>query len=312
MIMRSTLSLAALLLAPTPARATNGPGRGDLDRLYDRVAADLRGGRPLVVQVHVPLCSNEIIRCGSARLGDGDNPRTNLYWATTGGFKGWFGRKAPGWNLAHVSTHDGQDVLEVRAWHRRFRPGARWRTRGVTRAFDVYVVAHAWRGSAIDAALEAYVDDLYGRAARTVRLSDGTVLDAGGAAHVVAFVGHNRWMDRPPYDWARAARRIGSNDTPKGTIAIACKSAEYLARDVPSANRVPLLMTTQFMFAGAHAFEGAATAFAKAGSLRAIRTAAARNHAIGQRKPFARVLGLFTNPSHPRWRRYAPVTGPSR
>ncbi len=35
-----------------------------LDPLYDRIAADLKQGKPLVVTVHVALCDNNIIWCG--------------------------------------------------------------------------------------------------------------------------------------------------------------------------------------------------------------------------------------------------------
>jgi hypothetical protein len=78
------------------------------------------------VQVHVPLCEGTIIACGNAKLGDGDNPRTNLYWATTEGFLGWFGRKGSGWKATLVATGDAigeSDVLDLRVWQRaRSRP----------------------------------------------------------------------------------------------------------------------------------------------------------------------------------------------
>ena len=70
----------------------------------------------------------------------------------------------------------------------------------------------------------------------------------------------------------------------------------------------PLVMTTSFMFAGAHSFEGAVTAFAQGRSLARIRTAAATNHARGQGKTLKRVRGAFTNPSHKRWQRYVDPT----
>ena len=40
-----------------------------LDGLRERVAADLRAGRPLVVEAHVALCDNSVIRCGGHGLG---------------------------------------------------------------------------------------------------------------------------------------------------------------------------------------------------------------------------------------------------
>lgn len=295
----TALVLAAALAAPGAAGAdATGEEEAWLDALYDRVGGDVGAGRPLVVQAHVPLCDNRILRCGGHGLGDGDAPKTNLYWATSGGFVGWFGRRGSGWKQVLLDADgDGGDVLQVRAWRRRITPGKAWKARGVKEPFDVLVVAYAWRGTAIDAALEAYAADLYGGAARVVTLDDGTAVDAGGAARVVAFVGHNRWMDLPPYDWQAAERTHGGGGGPKGTIALACHTAAYLGADVPAAGRVPLLMTADFLFAGAHAFEGAVRAFAEGGSYAAIRAGAAESYAAGQGKPVKKVRGAFTNPA---------------
>lgn len=52
---------------------------------------------PPVVEVHVSLRDNSLLRCGNPKLGDGDNPDTNLYWATTPAFGEWFARRGSGW-----------------------------------------------------------------------------------------------------------------------------------------------------------------------------------------------------------------------
>ena len=299
------LPLAALLLVGAAA-ATEAPARAQsaadasawLTALHRDVAADLEAGRPLVVQVHVPLCDNDIIRCGNERLGDGDDPDRNLYWATSGGFRGWFGRRGSGWRLVHTARRPAEDVLELRVWRRRFQPRGALRAAGLRRAFTVYVVAHAWRGEAIGRAMAAYAGDLFGRTPRRIALEGGEVIEAGGAARLVAFVGHNGWMDVDRFDWPRQDARAGR----KGTIAIACITEDYLVPAVPAARRVPLLFTRSLMFAGAHSFEGAVSAFAAGGGLAAIREGAARNHAAGQGKPVARVRGAFTNPAHGRWK----------
>lgn len=293
--------LAGLLAEPTAVAAAPSADAW-LDALYDDVASDLGDGRPLVVQVHVPLCDNDIIPCGNAKLGDGDNPSTNLYWATSGGFVGWFGRKGSGWKqVARVRSEENAKLIEVRIWKRRFAASAAWRRRGVEKAFDVYVVAYAWRGEEIDTALAEFVADAFGDSARRVAATDELTLRAGGAARVVAYVGHNRWMDIPDYDWAAAAERHPGKRR-RGVIAVACHTQAYLGEAVPSELRVPLLMTRDFLFAGAHSFEGAVTAFAQGKSLAGIRADAAKAYARGQGKPYKRVRGAFTNPSDRRWK----------
>ena len=301
-------ALCALVGTTATAKEPVPAAGGWLDALHDRVAADLKAGRPLVIHAHVALCDNSIIRCGSRGLGDGDSLRTNLYWASAGGARGFFDRRGSGWTRAFVGRGEHADVLERVVWRRRVAPGAAWQRRGVTAPVDVYVVVDAWRGRAIDAAVAAYLGDLYGEAPRVVRLppsasgARGVALRAGGAAHLVAYLGHNRWMDTPDFDWGAFARRRSARQ-PKGTIAIACHTRAYLAGHVPAPTRVPLLFSADFLFASAPAFEAAATAFATGGSLREIRMAATRGYAEGQRRTVAQVGGVFTNPSDRRWAR---------
>jgi hypothetical protein len=299
-------AVTALALSPPPASAgaTAEEGEAWLDGLYDQVAEKVKAGEPVVIQAHVPLCDNDIIRCGKGKLGDGESIEGNLYWATSGGFRGWFNRKGSGWKQVSVvempDPMEG-DILEMRVWKKSVKPAAAWKTRGATAAFDVYIVAYAWSGEAIDATLAAYLEDVYGATPRTVTLDDGTVLAAGGAADVVAWVGHNRLMDIDPVDWSALAEAHDTNTTKKGVIAIACHTAAYMAADVPAATRVPMLMTRDFLFAGAHAFEGVVSAFADGGSLAALRKGAIRNYAKGQDKTEKHVGGAFTNPSHNKW-----------
>jgi len=294
------LLLVVLLLPARLARAEAAPDRW-LEGLYDRVADDVRRGRPLVVQVHVALCDNSIIRCGGRGLGDGDRLATNLYWATRGGLRGWFGRPGSGWRLASVARDPAPEVLERVVYHRRQTPTVTWQRRGVRAPFDVLLVAQAWRGSAIDRAVEAYAADLATPSARPTTLPDGTVVDAGGAAHVVAYVGHNRWMDRPDFRWDALAH--APPGPPKGTVAIACHTLAYLGRTVPAPGRVPLVLTADFLFAGSHALEGAVNAVAAGGGYPEIRAGVTRGYAAGQGQPLGRARGLFTNPADPRYAR---------
>jgi hypothetical protein len=267
-----------------------------LARLHDRVAADVTAGRPLVVEVHVPLCDNRVLRCGNGRLGDGDEPGRNLYWGTSGGFKGWFGRKGSGWRELGRLGPDGE-ILETRIWATKVTARGALRARGVRGQVEVIVIARAWRGTSIEQAMKAYAADLFGDEARHVQVGDRAIA-GGGAAHLVAFVGHNGWMDVASFDWP-----AGEATAVKGTVAIACLTEDYLAGPVPSPRRVPLLMTRSLLFAGAHGFEGAVSAFARGEDLRQIHLGAARAYAAGQDKPVARAFAAFTNPAARTWRR---------
>ncbi|MBA3454507.1 MAG: hypothetical protein H0T42_15565 [Deltaproteobacteria bacterium] len=291
------LVLAALA---APAHATPSTEDAWLAGLTDRVIEDLAAGKPLVVEVHVPLCEQTIIACGNAKLGNGDNPETNLYWSTTPGFGSWFARRTSRWKrvLAQRAGETGDaDILAVHVYRRSVSTPPAWRKRGAPAKLEIDLVVRAWRGTAIDRALAAYAADLSGGAARTLTLADRTTLEVGGAAQIVAWVGHNRLMDLAPYTWPAAGA------TTKGAIAIACHTAAYMEESVPSSTRVPLLMTRDFLFANAAPLEATVLAFAAGGSYSKIRVDAATAYAGVRERTVKQVAGAFTNPGDRRWKK---------
>lgn len=263
----------ALLVLGT---ATTAHAADRLAPLAARVERDAQAGRPIVIEVHVALCDNALIACGGRGLGDGDSLATNLYWATDGGWRGAFERAGSRWRV--VSTQAPPRAPDVLATH------LLERTIGTRR---VQLRVHAWRGRAITQALAAFLDDLRGTG-------------AGGQAHLVAFVGHNGLMDLDRPALATLLRPLGARATPVGAVAIACATAPYL-RYLDDGHRVPLLLTTDLLFASSHALAATIDAFVSGRPLAAIRTAGAAGYAAGQGKPLGRVLGTFTNPSDPRW-----------
>jgi hypothetical protein len=280
------------------ATADAAPADEWLASLDDRVIADLAAGRPLVVEVHVPLCDNSIIACGNYKLGDGDNPATNLYWSTTPGFGEWFARRHGGWQrvLAQRAGETGDpDVLAVQVYRRDIKAPPAWIKRGAPARFELDVVIHGWRGKAIDRALAAYAADVSGQGRRVVVLSNGSQVQGGGAAQLVAYVGHNRLMDLDSFDWPEPGRAV------QGAIAIACDTAPYMKRTVSAATRVPLLMTSDLLFANAAPLEAAVLAFAGGQGYAEIRRAATAAYAAIQDETFRHVSGVFTNPSDRRW-----------
>jgi hypothetical protein len=291
-----------MLAGPRLSRAAEVTGEPAawLTALSDRVVNDLAEGKPLVVQVHAPLCDATIIPCGNARLGDGDNLDTNLYWSTTPGFGKWFSRRGGGWKrvMERRGAETGDDdLLALLVYRRTMTAPAAWRTKGAPRRFEVYVVICGWRGRAIDRALAAYARELSGGGERVIALPEPATdpLRAGGAAHLVAYSGHNRLMDVGAYEWPAPGKQA------IGAIAVACLTAEYMAQNVPAPTRVPLLMTRDFLFANAAPVEAVVLAFARGGGYRELRLAAAEAYAGVQKKEPKRVLGAFTNPGDPRW-----------
>ena len=288
-------ALLIVVLVALPAAAAAAPTTEDawLTTLTDRVVDDLKAGKPLVAEVHVPLCDNTIIRCGNAKLGDGDSLEGNLLWTTTPGFGAWFTRRGNGWKRVakHRETGD-PNVLAIDVYRRKVSTPAAWRKRGVPASFELDLVIHAWRGKAIDTALAAYAKDVSGGAAREVVLDDKSTVRAGGAAQLVAWVGHNRLMD---FDTAYAWPTPGAEA--KGTIAIACHTAPYMETQMAGATRVPLLMTRDLLFANAAPLEAVVLAFASSYGYAKIRADASTAYAAIRERPVEKISGAFTNPS---------------
>jgi hypothetical protein len=185
----------------------------------------------------------------------------------------------------HRRDTGNADVLAIDVYRRKVSTPAAWRKRGVPASFELDLVIHAWRGKAIDAALAAYAKDVSGGAAREIVLDDKSIVRAGGAAQLVAWVGHNRLMDfDTAYAWPKPGREA------KGTIAIACHTAPYMETQVAGATRVPLLMTRDLLFANGHGY-------AK------IRNDAAVAYAAIRERPVEKIAGAFTNPSDRRWKK---------
>jgi hypothetical protein len=294
-------ALACLALACLAAPAAAAPPAEEqwLDGLVARVATDLAAGRPLVAEVHVPLCDSSLIDCGNAKLGDGDSLATNLYWATGPGFGVWFARGGSGWKrvLRQQTTGDA-DVLQIDVYRRTVPTPASWRKRGAPKTFELDVVIRAWRGKAIDRALAAYAADMSGGAARPLTLDDGTRLAAGGAAQLVAWVGHNRLMDSSDaYAWPASGKVV------QGTLFIACHTARYIEDTVIGPTRVPLLATRDFLFSNAAPLEAALLAFTSGAGYARMREVAVAAYAAVQKQPTGRLGGVFSNPADRRWKK---------
>ena len=234
-----------------------------------RTAADAAAGRPVVAHVVVALCDNlhqGIVRVPKA-LGDGQNPRTNLYWGARYGLKTYL-RRDGGWTtVAHTSSLP-EGVLERLVLTRAIaRPKA-----GTAAA---YIVADAWDGRRIRAAVDRFLRMAAGHHAETIRVQGATrALDlrAGGTAHVVAYVGHNGLMDFavPPQPPALATAPARS------AIVLACVSKRYFEPLLAKAGAHPLLLTTGFMAPEAYTLDAAIKSRFAGGTSEAVRAAAAR------------------------------------
>ena len=268
--------LCAVALAPHPAAAAAGAAAG-------RIAADIAARRPLVAHVVVALCDNEhqgIVRVPRA-LGDGASPRTNLYWGARFGVRSFLS-DTRGWRRHASSTTPPEGVLE------RLVVGTTV-SRGEVNA-PLYVVADAWDGRRMKEALAAFFEMSAGRTNAAVRI-DGLSLEAGGGAHVVAFVGHDGLMDAPAAPFAP-----GAAEPARASIVLACSSRSYFADPLARASTYPLLLTSGFMAPEAYTLDAALRAWFTTGEAASVQDAAARAYHQYQRCGLAAARRLFVVP----------------
>ena len=261
-LLRALLVAAALTLASS---ATAEP----LAAVAPEIASEIKAGRPLVLYVVVPLCSNEQINCGSAIAGRPAGLAHNVYWGASFGARHFFDRKGSGWEQVEVSKQDG--VFLERVVYRRMVPGAPW---GLGAPVEQIVAVQAIHGDAIDTA----VDHLYATATSGGRLS---FVDGGKPRderiQIVGYAGHNRLMDGKKLPAVAPGAR-----SPVPSFVLACMSEPYFAPQLTSAGSTPLVMTATLMAPEAYLIDAIARGIGENASATELRSRAVAAYAKWQ------------------------------
>jgi hypothetical protein len=269
----------ALLLCPLAQAVT-------LNDVVARLDADVAGGKPLVAHVVVALCDNEFqgIVPVPASLGDGDAPQSNLYWGAMYGVRSYF-RRQPGWqSVALAPTRDSRVLDRVLFKRDLTRNG---------KSTQVLLVAEAWRGRNIADAIRYFLELNRGEHAERMR-AGGLEFDAGGAAHVIVFVGHNGLMDFAAPSLPPAKVLPG----PHASVVLACLSDSYFA-DLLSSNSLPLITTSGLMAPEAYTLAALIEAWFSGADGSQVRLAAASAYAKYQRSSERAARRLFVTHASP-------------
>lgn len=269
--MRRLLLLTAALfgsLFSTPAAAAP----------LDAAAADVQNGRPLVVSVVVPLCSNAQINCGGSLAGKPTDLQHNTYWGAIFGARRFFDRKGSGYERVEVTQSD--ELLE-RVVYRRKVPGAPW---GALGEVEQLVVLEAVDGGKIDDA----VDRFWNLATRggVLRFEDGG-RPRQETIHVVGYAGHDRLMDGkklpPPPD----------APTPIPSFVLACYSDAYFGDALRAAGSTPMVTTKALMAPEGYVIDAAVQALGAHGDPDAVRAKVVSAYAKWQRMPLGTASWIF-------------------
>ncbi len=175
-----------------------------------------------------------------AKLGNGADPEHNLYWGAAGGVKTFFAR-----------SREWQLVLQ----QQRPKPGILERCVFKHRNANVYVIADAYQGDRIQQAIQDFLGAAAGAGRENVTFRSGandTVIAAGGNANLIAYIGHDGFMDFQLADLPRQ-----TNPAHREAIILACASKAYFAEPLRSTGAYPLLWTTGLMAPEAYTLKDA-------------------------------------------------------
>jgi hypothetical protein len=223
-----------------------------------------------VIHVLVALCDNDyqgIVKVPKS-LGNGDDPKSNLYWGCSGGVKAEF-RRNPNWKLLKTVQTPRPSVLERVIFQHKS---------------GTFLVADAYRGRNIKNAL----DDLFALlAGRSIENERELVIMLNGGASLIVYVGHNGLMDIE-------FKSLPSGRSKKEAIVLCCKSQSYFESILAGYGAKPVLLTTQLMYPGAIILETAFEGWIKGESREQIRIRAGAAYAKNQQISVKAGLGVFS------------------
>ena len=223
------------------------PASLPLAQWYARTAAELASDHPLVITQYVALCDNEHqnIAPVSKRLGDGDNPDTNLYWGAAFGYRTFF-KKQRAWKH-DITIYGETKISETLVFSRTIQPDGAWIKSGLEKPFKVYLVIIGYRGRYIQETVEEYFNALYGEADYPLQLPDGKIVHGGGKSHVVSYAGHDYIMDLDDMGESLINKYRTGQTRAKATMSLCCYSRFHFAPGICSPNNSILLLTESLM-----------------------------------------------------------------
>src|SRR5882672_1332721 len=176
------------------------------------------------IHVFVALADNKSqgIVPVAAILGNGDDPVHNLYWGSAYGVKTFFSRSGD-WELLPAVPKPKSEVLE--------RCVFKYKSQ------NVYLIADAYQGKQIKQAIIDFLEAAAGANPEKVTVAIGSqklVLDGRGGANLVAYVGHEGFMD---FQFPSLPQK--KNDNQRDAIILACISKSYFAVPLRTAGASP-------------------------------------------------------------------------
>jgi hypothetical protein len=227
-----------------------------------------------LIHVVVALCDNQFqgIVPVPEKIGNGDDPANNLYWGAAYGVKTFFAKSGE-WSLVAKTANPKPGILERVVFKHKSKP--------------VHLIADAYRGRDIRMSTYDFLQFAAGRDVVAVDVQSGK-LRGGGAADLIAYVGHNGLMD-----FSLPAPPKGSTERSRSTVILACASKPYFQGHLRSTGAHPLLWTTNLLAPEAYVLKAAVDGWIAGEDGVKVRQRAAVAYNKYQKCGMKGALGLF-------------------
>lgn len=180
------------------------------------------------IHVFVALCDNDnqgIVPVPS-KLGNGQDPKNNLYWGALYGVKTYF-KNSKDWTYVKSIKSDNPKILERLLFKHK--------------SSNTYLLADAYDGKHIKQTTIDYIEATAGRKRFSITYNSNK-LNFGGGSELLAYVGHDGLMD-----FNVEGHFSPVNKAKRDAIVLACASKSYYKTYFEKTKVNPLVWTTGLM-----------------------------------------------------------------
>ncbi len=214
------------------------------------------------ITVYVALCDNATqgIQPVGAKIGNGNDAASNLYWGCSDGMKLYFKNSAK-WKLEKTEKNPDEVILEQLTFRHTTFP-------------EVTLTAFAYRGSEMKRCLGDFYEAL---------------TSPDDPADLVAFIGHNGLMDFRIPD-----RQPNADTPPRDAVILCCLSRAYFQPRLEAVGVRPVLLTEQLMYPGAFLLHDGLEGWLREETRAQIRIRAAKAYSRNQGISLKAASGIFS------------------
>lgn len=216
------------------------------------------------IHVFVALCDNKYqgIVPVPASIGNGQDPKTNLYWGCSNGVKSYF-KRSDEWKLVSSQQKPVSTILERLLFKHKTK--------------NIYLLADAYDGQFIKQTTIDFLNASSGKNEIEVK-DDQKTIYFGGASDLLAYIGHDGLMD-----FSLEQKFEARNNKKREAIILACYSKSYFSQHLKSTGAIPLLWTSGLMCPEAYTLHDAVHEWVNRNSAATIRASAAKAYSKYQK-----------------------------